>query len=110
MITMEDRKPKEQETTALEPAALREAQVRIGLSDTQVSARLHISDTTWKRWRKTGRVPTTAIPAVARVLGLPDLLRHFDPTTPDGAHDGLRGEVAELRRMLEEALRDRGTG
>lgn len=106
MELMEDRKPKSQETTELEPRALREAQVRSGLSDTQASARLHVSDTTWKRWRKTGKVPTTAIPAVSRVLGLPELLRHFDPASPNG-EDGLKREVAELRRMLEEALRER---
>lgn len=95
-----EKKPKTQEVTEVDPHELRNAQLRSGLTDAQVATRLHVSDTTWKRWRKTGALPTIAVPAVARVFALPELLGHFDVGTPTDSM--LRREVADVKHELHE--------
>lgn len=97
----------------VQPELLREAQRRHGYSDRDMATRLHLgTEKTWWRWRTSGQIPTTSLPAVAIVLELPELLDGFNQ--PGRHHDGdgaggpelsqLAGEVASVRQQLAEIL------
>lgn len=82
---------------------LRAAQKRLNLSDEQIAVRLHVTAKTWWRWRTEGRVPTTAIPAVARVLEL-DLYERFDSPVPLTRNGTGENETVEAMRSLERRV------
>jgi hypothetical protein len=49
---------------------LQKAQDQSGFSNEAMGHRLRISERTWRRWKETGEVPTSQIPAIAVVLKL----------------------------------------
>lgn len=107
--------------TPVAPDTLRAAQERLGYTDREMAERLWLGvEKTWWRWRTEGRVPTTAVPAVARVLGLPDLVADFDRPAVShngeatgrevsAALEGLTQQVAELQAQLARMQREEGT-
>lgn len=88
----------------VDPAVLDAARERLGYTVPQVARRLHVHQRTWSRWLQDRRVPTNLLPALARVLELPELLAAFDspePIKPRGASK-LEKRVELLERMLAQ--------
>lgn len=93
--------------TPVPPETLRDAQERRGYTDREMAQRLWLGvEKTWWRWRTEGRIPTNTVPAVARVLDLPELLEHFDRPVPSRNGEGTGHEVSEalagLTRQIAE--------
>lgn len=98
----------ERDWTEVPPDELRSAQKRAGKSDEEMAVDLHVTTKTWWRWRKQGRIPTTSVPAVARVLGL-DLYEHFDSPTPadrEGRQIVTLETVSDRLESLEASVAD----
>lgn len=92
--------------TKIDGASLEAARKRAGLSTTELAARLHIDERTWRRWVKAGRLPSVSLPAVTQHLRL---------ELPAGDHDGdqashqphsglVRAGVEELLDGQQEGL------
>jgi hypothetical protein len=102
------------EQTYLGEQRIQEAQTNAALSNEAIARIVHISEKTWRRWKKKGSIPRASLPAVAAALGLQ--LQELDK---EGLSNGdvvtlrrLGAELAEVRQsqarmeeMLAEALR-----
>lgn len=95
------------EQTHIGTARLAEAQKVSGLSNEAIARRVHISEKTWRRWKKVGEVPTPSLPAVASALGLElgpdDELRELRAALSE-----VRQELAEIQPLREQATRIEG--
>ena len=86
-------------------ARLQEAQDAAGLSNERLAREIPVSEKTWRRWKDSGEIPTYALPAVARVLGLElrgapqhPIDMSTAPASPDTA------EVLDRIAQLEETV------
>lgn len=96
----------------IETAVLREARTRKGLSYESLARQIPVAAKTYERWEKRGRVPTWHVDKVAELLDLEIERPIFDPPAVRVGTDkdqmvALRGEVAELRELVEKLLRRR---
>jgi len=91
------------EWVAIEPAVLRAARERRGLSYETMAREIHVSAKTWERYEKAGRVPRHALRAIAEVLELeidePALARIVI-----AGSDEERSEILDHLAMIDERL------
>lgn len=76
------------------------ARERLGLTNRNVWEGLGVSETTWMRWKRTGRVPVEAVTAVVLFLDLEQ-----PPGMPDYAPTlgwAIRENVRESGRLIQE--------
>ena len=91
------------EWVAIEPAILRAARERRGLSYETMAREIHVSAKTWERYEKAGRVPRHALRAIAAVLELeieePALARVII-----AGSDEERSAIVDRLAVIEEQL------
>jgi transcriptional regulator with XRE-family HTH domain len=94
----------------VEPAVLREARKRLGLSYEAMARQLSVVSKTYERWEKAGRIPRTDLARVAEILELeieqPNApsLRITETWQPS---DDLTAEIISRLDRIEKLLRDR---
>jgi len=86
--------------THIGTARLQEAQDESGLSNEGLAREIHISEKTWRRWKKTGAIPTTSLPAAARALRL--TLHELDPAAEAAVSSRLEEQLAEVLELVKE--------
>lgn len=83
--------------THIDGKLLENARKDAGYSATELAARIHVDERTWRRWVKRGAIPTVSLPAVARYLNLelpsdPGTAADRGPSLPEA----LQAALAEL--------------
>lgn len=91
------------EQTHLGEQRIQELQSRAGLSNEAVARVVHVSEKTWRRWKKLGAIPTASLPAVARALGFE--LHEVGVNEPSTPH--LEELLQQVITLLEELLAQR---
>jgi hypothetical protein len=86
---------------------IQDAQNRTGFSNERIARDIHVSEKTWRRWKKAGEIPTASLPAVAQTLGLE--IHRGSGTVLTEQTIGLRLErlevqVAESLSLTNEAI------
>lgn len=99
-VELRTRIPVVAEQTSLGTQRIEDAQRRAGLSNEAVARLVPVSEKTWRRWKKLGRIPTASLPAVARALRLELLELAPHSSAPVGV------EARELREFRDD-LADR---
>lgn len=93
---------------AISTDVLRSARKAKGLSYEAVSRLANVSSKTYERYEKEGRLPEHSVDAFAEILGLeidrPARTRVTVGTDPETELAALRGEVAEVREMVQALL------
>jgi transcriptional regulator with XRE-family HTH domain len=94
-VQLRSRIPVVAEKTYLGTERLHDAQAATGLSNEAVARRIHISEKTWRRWKKEGTIPTASLPAVAEAL-------KFDVGPDESRSALLEDRLEEVRQGLAE--------
>lgn len=83
-------------------ARLQESQDAKGLSNERIARLVPVSEKTWRRWKAAGEIPTAALPAVAKVLGLEIRGHAPEPLDVGPATEYL--SPRELRQVVREEV------
>jgi len=109
------RRKSQRRTVVLPSGTLEQARQQLGYMEEQMGTLLAISYQTWRRWRVKDEVPTVALPALAHVLGMPELQQQFEQLTTGreiaAQLPRLRAEAEALNARIErnlQTLRDLG--
>lgn len=101
-VELRSRIPIVAEQTQLGEQRIQDAQTRAGLSNEAVARVVHVSEKTWRRWKKQGSIPTASLPAVAHALRLE--LHEFAAGRNGNHRDGGEQWQRELRDEMREGF------
>lgn len=92
------------EQTVLGTQRIADAQKATGLSNEAIARLIPVSEKTWRRWKKAGKIPTASLPAAARALRLE--LRALNPEGRVQEESGPLEAKLETVLALVEEIRD----
>lgn len=104
-LELRSRIPVVADQTQIGEQRIQELQDRTGLSNEAVARVVHVSEKTWRRWKKQGSIPTASLPAVARALGFE--LHEVGVSRDEPGAPRLEELIARLIALLEETLASR---